>query len=193
MYKVVIFDFFGVFCSPLATDWFMQNAPDAETKLPALRALCTESDLGRLSRSALINEFSKLTGIPPRKISDDIDAQVRINTDLVAFAKQLTASGYRVACLSNGNHEWTLKVADDQGITDVFEQIIMSSDLGMIKPNRDIYERALEILGVEAGHAVFTDDRAENVAGAEACGIRGLVFTDTSTFIADFEALTAKV
>ncbi|HSX15391.1 MAG TPA: HAD family phosphatase [Candidatus Saccharimonadales bacterium] len=189
MYKVVIFDFFGVFCSPLATDWFKASVPDYEPKMQEFEALCTESDYGRLTRAALIDEFSKLSGVPPQKISDDIEAGVRINTALVDYANQLKTKGYRVACLSNGNHEWTQRVIDEQGLGHVFEQVIMSSDLGMVKPNRDIYERCLDMLGVNAGDAIFVDDRQVNVTGAEACGIRSLLFTDTPAFITEFESL----
>jgi len=55
--------------------------------------------------------------------------------------------------------------------------MVVSWELGVLKPDARIYRIALERLGVPAGEALFVDDRPENVAGAEAVGMRGLVFT----------------
>lgn len=47
MYKVIIFDFFGVFCAPVASNWFKKAVPDYQAKRAAFQALCTHSDLGK--------------------------------------------------------------------------------------------------------------------------------------------------
>ncbi|HSW65680.1 MAG TPA: HAD family phosphatase [Bacillota bacterium] len=189
MYKLVIFDFFGVFCASIASSWFKQNVPDYAAKLPAFQALCTQSDLGKLTRSDFNEALSKLTGIPAAAIAQGIEARVAINTALVDYAQQLQVSGLRIACLSNGSREWTLQVINEHNLGHLFEQVILSSDLGLVKPDREIYLEALHKLGAQPSQTIFVDDRKTNVDAAEALGIRGLVFTDTPTFIADLERI----
>jgi epoxide hydrolase-like predicted phosphatase len=191
MYNAIIFDFFGVFCAPIATNWFKKTVPDYAAKLPAFQALCTESDLGKLSRAGFNEAVSKLSGVAVGEVEQGIEAETVIDTVLVAYVQGLKAKGYRIACLSNGSHEFTLKVITDYGLGELFEQVVLSSDLGMVKPDPRIYIYTLEMLQLPASQAIFVDDRKANVDAAEACGIRSLVFSDTQKFIHEFEELEA--
>ena len=58
-----------------------------------------------------------------------------------------------------------------------------------MKPDAAIFQHALDELGVEASDAVFIDNKPENVAGAEALGITGHVFTSASGLRAFLESL----
>ena len=51
--------------------------------------------------------------------------------------------------------------------------VLISSDLGVRKPDAEIYHRALKHFGAEAKNTFFTDDSARNVEGATAVGIHG--------------------
>lgn len=55
----------------------------------------------------------------------------------------------------------------------VGKNVLVSSDLGVRKPDPQIYQRALEHFGAEAKNTFFTDDSAKNVEGANAVGIHG--------------------
>lgn len=188
MKPVLIFDFFGVFCSSIATDWFKTTKPD-KAGLAAFQALCTESDYGRLTRAEFNQAASKLSGIPVPEIIRGIEAETHINTSLVKYVETLRARGYRIACLSNGTHEWTLRVIVDHGLEHLFDEIVLSGDLGIVKPSPEIYTHTLDKLGLKPAQAIFVDDRQSNNDAAEALGIRSLLFTDTQTFIKDLESL----
>jgi epoxide hydrolase-like predicted phosphatase len=189
---MILFDFFGVFCAPIATNWFKKAVPEHQAKLAAFQAFCTQSDLGKLSRSDFNKEVSKLTGIPVPEIARGIEAEIAIDRALVTYTEKLRLLGYRVACLSNGSHEWTLQVINEHGLEHLFEQVILSGDLGIVKPDPEIYLQALRQLGVQPPQVIFIDDRKANVDAAEALGIRSLVFTDTPSLIEDFEQLTKE-
>lgn len=49
--------------------------------------------------------------------------------------------------------------------------------------------RGLDLLGVSADEAIFVDDREANVKGAEDCGIRSLLFSDTPSFASDLDGI----
>jgi len=56
----------------------------------------------------------------------------------------------------------------------IFDDVVDSHEVGMRKPNRAIYELALNRLGVEAHRAAFLDDAQSNVDAALALGIHGI-------------------
>ncbi len=130
-----------------------------------------------------------MTGIAVPDIITGIEAETHIDTSLVSYVRQLQAKGYRIACLSNGTREWTLRVIIDHDLGDLFEQVVLSGDLGIVKPSPGIYTRTLEILRISAAEAIFVDDRKTNVDAAIDCGMRGILFTNTPTFEQEFERI----
>ena len=57
-----------------------------------------------------------------------------------------------------------------------FARRALSYQLGVVKPHRAFFERALEVAGRSASECFFVDDREENVRGARAAGIDAEVF-----------------
>lgn len=90
----------------------------------------------------------------------------------------LKAAGVGVWGLSNW--ERTLyPIAEEQcAILRGLDDKVVSGYVGMRKPHRDIYELALGRFGVDAASAVFIDDKAMNIVGANEAGIRGIRFRD---------------
>ena len=76
---------------------------------------------------------------------------------------------------------------------DRFRAILVSGDEKLVKPDAAIYRLALSRFGVAASDAVFVDDRADNVAGAEAVGMAGIVFTDAAALRVSLRALGLPV
>lgn len=192
MYKAIIFDFFGVFCPDITLEWFKKNVPEYELKLPDFQAICTRSDYGKLNKEGFYSEISQLTDIPINQVVDGVEAEVIINDQLVAWTHKLKEGGRITACLSNGTHEWTLDVISRHGLARLFDEIILSGDLGIVKPDSRIYLHTLQKLNIEAAETIFVDDREVNVNAAKECGINGMLFTNTARFIAEFEHLTAQ-
>ena len=60
---------------------------------------------------------------------------------------------------------------------DFFEACYVSGELGLIKPQPEIFLHVLADLSITPAEAIFIDNRESNVAGAEALGITGHVFT----------------
>ncbi|MGA4839665.1 HAD-IA family hydrolase [Streptomyces sp. G45] len=62
------------------------------------------------------------------------------------------------------------------GLTGLVDDVVGSAALGLAKPDRRIYERAAERLGVDMTRCLFVDDRQENVDAAVALGMTGVRF-----------------
>ena len=85
------------------------------------------------------------------------------------------AYGTRVFLLSN-IATYFADHANEIPIISLLDGCVYSAACGMVKPHADIYRHLCEKFGISPCETVFVDDRAENIAGAEAVGIRGYLF-----------------
>ena len=96
------------------------------------------------------------------------------NHSVIELVHELKASGFRLGVLTNNvrelRHAWWPML----DFANIFDDVVDSHEVGMRKPNRAIYELALNRLGVEAHRAAFLDDAQSNVDAASALGIHGI-------------------
>jgi putative hydrolase of the HAD superfamily len=71
----------------------------------------------------------------------------------------------------------------DHKFEDAFTAMVISAEVGVVKPDAKIYQIALEQLGVSPSEAVFVDDFIENVKGAQAVGMSAIHFKDSAATI----------
>ena len=98
----------------------------------------------------------------------------------------LHARGVPLYAITNFSGEFWPPFRDrEAALFDRFQGIVVSGDELLTKPDLAIYRLALDRFGIAAEDAVFVDDRADNVAAADAVGIRGVLFTDADALRAD--------
>jgi putative hydrolase of the HAD superfamily len=95
---------------------------------------------------------------------------------MFALASMLKERGYKVGLLSNTESP-TVRFFHQQGYT-MFDATVFSCEEGTAKPEPRIYEIALERLGVKPPEAVFVDDRADFIEGAQKLGMHTIRFED---------------
>lgn len=66
----------------------------------------------------------------------------------------------------------------NEKIIDVFDTVIISAEVGTMKPDTKIFEIALEQAKVRANEAVFVDDVKVNIEACEKVGMKGILFKD---------------
>ncbi len=124
-------------------------------------------------------------GVAGREVSDDEAARLdavdlggwaRTNADMLALIEEQKSAGVRLALLSNAPH-LQADAFEEVAWTAGFEHVFVSARLGMVKPDRTIFEHVLQELGAPAEDVTFVDDRPANVEAAAALGIRGVLFT----------------
>lgn len=136
---------------------------------------------GDLNALAMYEHFCKAVGVRPDReelfaAASDMFAEM---PDSVAIIERLAAAGRRLGVLSNTNPiDWGFVTAGRfPFLNRCFEQAALSFEVRAMKPDRAIYEAAVERAGVLANEVFFTDDREENVAGALAAGLDAVLFT----------------
>ena len=108
---------------------------------------------------------------------------------MIELVEDLHANGVPLFAITNFSDEFWAPFRDTQPVFDHFREIIVSGSERLVKPDAAIYRLALERFGIPAEELIFVDDRAENVAGAEAVGMRGHLFRDAETLRAELRAL----
>ena len=98
--------------------------------------------------------------------------------DAVARAR---AAGVKTGLISNS---WGLGIYDRLESTELFDAAVISGEVGLHKPQPEIYLLACERLAIEPGEAVFVDDLRENCAGAEAVGMTALLHREPAETVA---------
>jgi putative hydrolase of the HAD superfamily len=108
----------------------------------------------------------------------------------LSILQELAASGkWMLGCLNNEAREPNDYRFKRYGLRDAFDVALSSCYVGLRKPHAPIYRRALDILGRPAERILFIDDRQENVAGAEAAGMKALRFDGADQLRRDLETL----
>lgn len=92
------------------------------------------------------------------------------------FIKELKDKGFRIFGLSNWSEETFAMVRPVYPILNLIEDMVISGIEKVMKPNRRIFEIALERFGIKAEETVFIDDNPNNVKAACEVGIRGMLF-----------------
>jgi len=93
------------------------------------------------------------------------------------LVSKLNSAGYPLFLLSNANPSF-YSFAPDLDILNLFAGITISSDLKLLKPDREIYDRFCEIHHLHPEEILFIDDQQINVDGAIAAGWRAYRFTN---------------
>ena len=70
------------------------------------------------------------------------------------------------------------KFITKEKIIDIFDTVIISAEVGVVKPEAKIYNIALEQAKVQAKDAVFVDDVRVNIEACEKVGMKGILFKD---------------
>jgi putative hydrolase of the HAD superfamily len=91
--------------------------------------------------------------------------------------RTLRAAGFGTALLSNS---WGCEEYPRADFPGLFDTVVLSGEVGMRKPEEQIFLHAAQALGLSPAECVFVDDMPANVAAAQACGMTGVLHTDTA-------------
>ena len=156
------------------------------------------ASLGKLTSQEFWTEVG-LADAYPEIETEYLDSQLIIDPQFRRVVMGL-ARQYRLGLISNDLSEWSRYLRSKFAL-DIFEEVIISADVGIRKPDLRIYERFLSETNAAPGHCVFVDDRAKNLKPANDLGMKTVRFArnrDANPFkpdreISDFQELSVVV
>jgi 2-haloacid dehalogenase len=106
-----------------------------------------------------------------------------------AIVEELDARGVPLFVITNFSAEfWPPFRAREDAFFRRFRDIVVSGEEKLLKPDPALYYRALHRFGLQPREALFVDDRQINVEGAEAVGMRAILFTTAEELGRELEA-----
>lgn len=143
------------------------------------------ASIGRASVDDIWASVQEKLGLDNEAIQQlriDFFAGDRLDEKLLTFIRQLKSSrktGMITNAWPDGRH-W---IENKWKIADAFDHILISAEVGLVKPDPAIYELSLKALDVKPDETIFIDDFEENIDGAKAVGMHAIHFQDPEEVI----------
>lgn len=111
-------------------------------------------------------------GLLTSLVTIDVDSWTDYRDEMWALAETFRQAGGRLAMLSNGVPEIVARIRADRDLAALFDAQVISFEVGLAKPEPEIYRVVLDRLGTPPAASLFVDDRLENIETARELGIR---------------------
>ncbi|NMC13411.1 MAG: HAD family phosphatase [Chloroflexi bacterium] len=111
-----------------------------------------------------------------------------LNQPLINFLKTQKKE-FKIGLISNYHDLLRPMLENKLKIADIFDDIVISAEVKLIKPDEAIYKLALQRLQVKPQEAIFVDDLLENVQAAAQLGIHAIQFKNNEQVISEIKQL----
>jgi epoxide hydrolase-like predicted phosphatase len=180
-----VWDSFADFCREkgLEEDTVKRLFREDPGALADLRGLET----GAIEEAEFEGRFADRLGLDDA--TDLIDSMFRgmlPEESMVATVRAVRGAGFKTALISNS---WSTSHYDRDLLAELFDDVVISAEVGLHKPQPEIYRLAAERLDEPPGSCVFVDDLRENCEGAEAVGMTAILHRDPATTTVRIEEL----
>ncbi len=187
--SAILFDFFGVICVDQYQHWLSDNKFKRVGKFADLGR---RTDSGKINMADFFTGLAELSGQPASKIERDFRQNTDLDAELLDYIIRLKKY-YKIGLVTNSSTDW-LEIAFDQfHIRHIFDEVVVSGEVGFIKPQPQIYQIAIDRLGVRPDQIVFIDDNPANVAPARKLGMRGVVYNGIEELRKDLASIGVKI
>jgi putative hydrolase of the HAD superfamily len=199
----LVVDYGGVLTNSLREtmgDWMAAERIDPQRYSATMREwlaagaeanIAHQLETGAITPAEFERQFARLLvredgSIPdPEGLLQRMFAGFRDDDGMIGVVRRARAAGLRTAMLSNS---WGNQY-DQELLAELFDTAVISGEVGLRKPEPEIYRLVASRLGVLPAQCVFVDDLAPNVRGAVAVGMVGVHHLDTETTVTELEAL----
>ncbi len=192
MIKVIAFDYAEVVAEGPMSKWVREHLHQDQEKLIAYRKHAHKWDVGEMELTQVYKILGEFTEIKPEDIWGKFYEKSRLNTKVIKIIKNLKKE-YKIILFSNFISELLLRLLKYHKIENLFDEIIVSSDYGLKKPDPKFFEILVKKSGVKRSEIVFTDDKINNVSDAILFGIKAYQFVSAEKLIQDLKAEGVKI
>lgn len=150
-------------------------------------ALLRRLEKGELTADEFSERFAPLLGVSPDNLVERLFGGIGPDEAMLGAVRRSRAAGLKTGLISNS---WGDGLAYDPALLDeLFDTVVISGDVGLHKPQPEIYLLTCERVGVAAEECVFVDDLRENCAGAEAVGMKAILHRGAEGTLQQLEEL----
>jgi putative hydrolase of the HAD superfamily len=151
-------------------------------------------DLGEFNMTFFWLRLLDQLGLPHERIDEINDFFYRdlfIDQDMLAKIRAFR-SRYKTALLSNYSEVLRPMLETRWRVDGAFDEIIISNEVGLIKPDPRIFDLTLSRLGVDKEEALLIDDREVNIRGARQYGLPCIFFQSKDEALEELDQILKK-
>ena len=151
-------------------------------------ALLRQLERGELTVEEFEPKFAAVLGIEERAegMVERLFSGVGPDERMVDAVRRARAAGVPTGLISNS---WGRTTYDEQLIHELFDAAVISGDVGLHKPEPEIFRLGAEKIGLAPEECVFVDDLRENCEGAEAVGMTAILHRGADSTLPELERL----
>jgi epoxide hydrolase-like predicted phosphatase len=146
-------------------------------------ALLRSLERGAVTDDVFERDFAEMLGVESPRLIERLFGGLRPEQAMIEAVGAARSAGIRTGLITNS---WGMGIYDRAPL-ELFDATVISGDVGLHKPEPEIYLLGAERIGVPADRCLFVDDLRENVAGAEAVGMTAILHRDPETTVAELE------
>jgi epoxide hydrolase-like predicted phosphatase len=178
-----IWSSFAAFCKqrgldPEAAKQLFRENPEA---LGELRRL----ERGEVEPQEFEQRFAKLLGTEPEGLVEGLFSGLGPADEMLTAVRRAREGGAPTGLVSNS---WVMDHYTDE-LRELFDAVVISGEVGLHKPEPEIFELAARRVDRAPADCIFVDDLRENCTGAEALGMTAILHRDPAATIACLEEL----
>ena len=190
--KVIIFDLGGVIVSSkveeilnIISDYIKIEYDRLDDFMGKYKSDLTKGKISLIDVYSKATKHFRLKNLDAKDITDkhlEIFQKTieDLNEKVLSLVKKLRKN-YSVVCLVDTELD-VVPLARKRGLYDYFEHAYISTELGMEKPNKEIYSVVLNDLNCRAEEAIFIDDKEDNVNSSREMGINSILYKNFRQF-----------
>ena len=180
-----VFDSFRAFCVDEGLD------PDSIRRLfredPEALRLVRGLETSAVTEAEFGDRFGALLGIDDTAdLVERMFSGLQPDEAMLGALRAARAAGIRTGLISNSMGAGRY---DRDAFPELFDGVVISGDVGLHKPQPEIFRLGCERVGLEPGACVFVDDLRENCEGAEAVGMTAVLHRGAETTVPELERL----
>jgi putative hydrolase of the HAD superfamily len=197
-YTGLLLDFGGVLTTSLLGSlgaycerrgWPRERLVEVLRDDPVGRRLYHQVERGEISQTAFERGLAERLGVDRAGLVRALLAEARPNSEMIEATRRARQAGIRVGLISNSWGTEPYNPYHGYALSDRFDAVVISGEVGLRKPDPAIYQLGATKLGVPAGSCVFVDDLGPNLAPARALGMATVHHVDNAETIPQLERL----
>jgi len=177
MIRAILFDCFGVLVGRGFDETYRHAGGDPVQDHEFIEDILGQANLGLISEEEFREALTRRLNITPEAYTKAVKEAELPNDALLEYIRELKKT-YKTGILSNVNSGVLVRKLSAQDLEECFDDIVTSAEVGLIKPQPEIYKLAAERLGVGCNECIFIDDREGYLKGARAVGMQTVLYKE---------------
>lgn len=153
---------------------------------PRAAKLLVGLETGGAADSVFEGEFAALLGVSPEGLIKRLLGGTRPERGMIDAVRELRRAGVRTALVSNS---WGAASYPAGLLNDLFDAVVISGQVGLRKPDPEIYRLAVQKVGLDPAECVFVDDLPSNIGPAAQLGMGTIRHTDPAATITQLASI----